>query len=167
MSLNWLEEKAPGFAGLSDNEREAIVVFPLLWSLFEAQLLNSAGNANRIKQVVDKWDQEGALDACKFTEELSYFRERYFEDGNFTYHFNQLWLRANDKPALVRSVINGSNNTPQDIVTAVFIIIMRFRNNLFHGVKWQYELIGQLENFTHSNNVLMKVLEQYGQLNVS
>ncbi|MET4218881.1 hypothetical protein ABIB00_004102 [Bradyrhizobium sp. LB14.3] len=38
------------------------------------------------------------------------------------------------------------------------------RNNLFHGAKWAYGLRDQRENFTHANNVLMRLLERHGQL---
>tara|TARA_B100000614_G_scaffold111617_1_gene100153 strand:- start:1007 stop:1162 length:156 start_codon:yes stop_codon:yes gene_type:complete len=46
----------------------------------------------------------------------------------------------------------------------VLIIVWRFRNNLFHGEKWAYQLQGQLSNFTHANAVLMRLLERHGQL---
>ena len=46
----------------------------------------------------------------------------------------------------------------------MLIIVWRFRNNLFHGEKWAYQLQGQLSNFTHANAVLMRLLERHGQL---
>ncbi len=46
----------------------------------------------------------------------------------------------------------------------MLIIVFRYRNNLFHGVKWEYELAGQLSNFTTANSVLMKVLDRHGDL---
>ena len=49
----------------------------------------------------------------------------------------------------------------EEIAGAVLIIVYRFRNNLFHGVKWSYELQGQLENFTHANAALMQAIELY------
>ncbi len=66
---------------------------------------------------------------------------------------------------LVRAVISGSSNDPVARVTTVLIIILRYRNNLFHGVKWSYELAGQFENFTHANNALVTALDRHGQLN--
>jgi hypothetical protein len=42
--------------------------------------------------------------------------------------------------------------------------VFRYRNNLLHGVKWQYKLQGQLGNFTTANDVLMRVLERHGAL---
>jgi hypothetical protein len=49
-------------------------------------------------------------------------------------------------------------------IAAVLIIVFRYRNNLFHGVKWQYKLEGQLGNFSAANDALMKVLERHGAL---
>ena len=55
MSMQWLLANAPGFNNLSEDERNAIVNFSLLWSLFEARILNNSGSSNRICNVVDAW----------------------------------------------------------------------------------------------------------------
>jgi hypothetical protein len=47
---------------------------------------------------------------------------------------------------------------------AALIIVLRYRNNLFHGIKWQYKLFGQLDNFETANAILMKTLDRYGRL---
>lgn len=169
MSMEWLRANAPGFNNLSDEERSAIVDFSLLWSLFEARLLNTAGSANRLCAVVDSWHAAGTLDAGAYELELSYFRQRYYAEGTVTYHFYNLNCRRNDRVSLLRAVLDGSNNDPRDCLSAILIIIFRYRNNLFHGInllhgiKWQYELAGQLGNFTNANRVLMKSLERHGQ----
>jgi len=164
MSMHWLREKAPGFNELSPGECNAICSFSLLWSLFEAQILESAGSAAHICKAVDSWREAETIRAETYEPELTYFRQRYFADDQFTYHFNNLHLRKNDRPNIVKTVINGTNNVPRDGMVTALIITLRFRNNLFHGVKWQYELAGQLENFTNANNLLMKVLEHHGKL---
>lgn len=164
MSMQWLREKAPGFNELSEEERTAITNFSLLWSLFEAQILNSNGSAARICQTADRWRENENVSVETYEPELAYFRQRYFSNDQFTYHFENLHLRANDQPDLVQSVLEGTNNDPRDSLATALIIVLRFRNNLFHGVKWQYELAGQLENFTHANSLLMKTLEHHGQL---
>ena len=107
--MEWLRARAPGFNDLSDKERSAIADFSMLWSLFEARILNSSGNANRIYATVTSWRDAGTLDADAYDQALAYFRQRYRADGDFTYHFDHLHLRPNDREALVRSVIDGSN----------------------------------------------------------
>ena len=59
----------------------------------------------------------------------------------------------------MKKVLAGETSEPEEIAAAVLIIVYRFRNNLFHGVKWSYELQGQLENFTHANTALMQAIE--------
>ena len=48
---------------------------------------------------------------------------------------------------------------PAERVAAVLIIVYRFRNNLFHGEKWEYQLEGQLENFQQASSVLVQAIE--------
>ncbi|WP_456816816.1 hypothetical protein [Bradyrhizobium sp. USDA 4520] len=114
---------------------------------------------------MDAWSQAGTLNAAILDPELSYFRQRYYADRDFTYHFDNLHLRGNrDREPLVRAVLDGSDNADQSRAATVLIIVFRYRNNLFHGVKWQYKLEAQLGNFTAANNALMKVLERHGAL---
>lgn len=167
MSMQWLRERAPGFNDLTEEECSAIADFSLLWSLFEARILDSSGSAARICTVVDAWRVTESLQAEAYDPELMYFRQRYFADGDVTHHFDNLNLRESDQPDLVRSVIDGTNDDPRDCMVTILIIVLRFRNNLFHGIKWQYQLAGQLTNFTNANNILMKALEQHGELAAS
>lgn len=163
-SEQWLEARAPGFLNLPDPDRRAIFDFAFLWSLFEAQIMANFAGADRIRERIDAWALDGTLEAELYDEELAYFRNRYFADGALTYHFPHLNLRPADHPALVRAVIEGTNETPRDRMLALLMIVWRLRNNLFHGAKWAYELRDQRENFRHANGVLMRILERHGQL---
>jgi hypothetical protein len=132
--------------------------------LFEARILNNAGNARSIRAAVASWYEAGTLRAEAYDAQLAYFRQRYFANGTFTHHFDHLHLRPNDQIPLVRSVIDGSNDDSCCRIATVLIVILRYRNNLFHGIKWQYELAGQLDNFTNANNALMTALEHHGRM---
>lgn len=164
MSEHWLEANAPGFRELPEPDRRAIFDFAFLWSLFEAQVMGNFARADRIRERVDQWAAAGTLQADHYDGELAYFRDRYFAEGALTYHFPHLGLRPSDHPQLVESVITGANNDPRDRMLAVLMIVWRFRNNLFHGAKWSYQLRDQRENFTHANAILMRLLEQHGEL---
>ncbi|MFQ3253296.1 MAG: hypothetical protein ACI9U6_001590 [Loktanella salsilacus] len=164
MSLQWLMARAPGFQALPEADRAAIFDFTFLWSLFEAKVMGSFARADLICAKTNEWSDAGTLNADQYDEHLTYFRQRYFTSGEFTRHFAHLHLRPADQPDLVRSVLDGRNNEPRDRLLTVLMIVWRFRNNLFHGEKWAYQLQGQLANFNHANAVLMRLLEQYGQL---
>ena len=158
-ATHWLEENALGFQQLSVDERSAIMEFSFLWSLFEARALNSRGNGDAIVRVSERWIDEGLLTEQTFEHELAYFQNRYWKDGEFTYHFEHLHLRPGDQPDLVKRVLRDEAADLSEVATTVLIIVYRFRNNLFHGVKWAYQLQGQLENFSHANAVLMQAIE--------
>ncbi|WP_245495176.1 hypothetical protein [Agrobacterium cavarae] len=164
MSIEWLTQKVPGFAALPAQDREAIIAFSFLWSLFEAQLMGNSANAVKIADAVDQWDAAAMLGAEHYDEDLAYFRNRYFQNGKFTPHFDHLNLRKADMPDLVVDVISGSNDGARDRVLAVLLVVWRFRNNLFHGEKWAYWLGGQFDNFNHANAVLMRVLGRHAGL---
>lgn len=162
--ISWLQGNVPGFNELSEAEREAVMHFTLLWSLFEGRVLQRSGNAKAILRIAHRWHKEGNLQEQTFEDHLDYFRNRYFANGNFTHHFPRLHLRDNDNPELVKAVLRGESNDLIEVTAAVLILIYRFRNNLFHGLKWEYEIRGQLDNFSHANSVLMKALELNGNL---
>lgn len=162
--IDWLKAKAPGFPDLSQAEQAAINDFSMLWSLFEDRVLDASANAAKIFAMVDEWSKKGNLDASEFEKEIKYFENRYYNNGEFTYHFDHLNLRDNDKREAVRAVLDGSDTNPHRRVAAALVIVYRYRNNLFHGLKWRYQLAGQLDNFNTANSVLMKVLDRRGRL---
>lgn len=160
-AIEWLSERVLGFRELSQQERDAIMHFALLWSLFEAKALNANASASTILSLVQKWQEQGRLNVAAFVPSLVYFRDRYYTNGIATANFNGLNLRKNDNPALVEAVLSGANADPADSVLSLLIVVYRLRNNLFHGLKWAYELRDQLGNFTHANMALMRALETH------
>jgi len=158
-TIDWLRTHAPGFSALSPDERNAIMCFSFLWSFFEAKALHESASSAKILALTHEWQASGRLVAELFSHSLAYFRDRYFHDGANTHYFNGLNLRNNDCKSLVKDVLIGRNNNAADSVAVLLIIIYRFRNNLFHGSKWSYEIHGQLDNFINANNVLMAALE--------
>lgn len=158
-AIPWLEQHAPGFSGLSATERGLLMDFALLWSLFEGEVLNSAASVNTIEQAVQRWNQAGLLAPPTFAAAAEYFRERYYADGAFTYRFDHLHLERSGNPQVVRNVLSGQDSAPGSIASALLIIVYRYRNNLFHGAKWTYQLQEQEQNFSHANHVLMRAVE--------
>ena len=162
-TIKWLQNHAPGFADLSGEEREAIMQFSLLWSLFESGALKTNGNAKAIVDLTTHWSNQGGLTTYSFAQALAYFQNRYVQNGAFTYHFDHLHFRRGDRQELVERALKGDTDAPADIAAAVLIIVFRYRNNYLHGMKWAYELKGQLDNFTTANSALMRALELHSK----
>lgn len=163
-AMDWLINNAPGFQNLSTEERDAITDFSLLWSLFESRILNTRASVQSICNTVNDWHASGTIEPALFDEAVKYFRERYHPGNSFTHYFDGLRLRNNDRPVMVRAVLSGTDDDTCHRAATALIVIYRYRNNLFHGVKWHYELAGQLSNFNAANMLLMKVLERHGRL---
>lgn len=155
---HWLESFAPGFAQLSEQERKAIKDFSLLWSLYEGTVLNTNANADAIIRAVALLKERGKLTLNPFQAATEYFSARYHDGTSLTPEFDGLNLRNGDHKPLVEKVVKGLSNDEGEILSAILIIVLRLRNNLFHGVKWSYGIQGQLENFRNASNVLMSVM---------
>lgn len=155
----WLETKVPGFRVLPARERKAITDFSLLWSLYESTVLERRGNANTIISSVGLLKERRKLTLTPFLEAIEYFRARYYNGHSFNHEFDGLLLRRNDHKPLVEKVLRRERATDDEILSAILIIVLRLRNNFFHGEKWAYELRGQLNNFNNANSVLMSVMD--------
>lgn len=158
-AIPWLEHHAPGFSALSAEERSLLMHFSLLWSLFEGEVLQAAASIATIEAAVQRWNQAGELTEETFSAEIAYFKERYFSRGGFTDRFEHLHLERSGNPKIVPSVLSGQDVSPASIALAVLIIVFRYRNNLFHGEKWAYELRNQKDNFGHANAILMRAID--------
>lgn len=162
MYHDWLRANAPGYAVLPVADQEVLAGFLFLWSLFEAKTLGEQGNPDAICAAAERWRDRAPLDAEGMTRALRYFRDRYFAEGGPTAHFHDLRFRSGGHRDLVEAVLAGARDDPVEQAAAVLLIVYRLRNNLFHGVKWQYGLAGQRDNFEHANHALMAALTVNG-----
>jgi hypothetical protein len=161
---DWLRARVRGFAQLEKPELDAISDFALLWGLFESRILNKRGNATAIRNAVNQWQAQGILDDTIIDDELAYFQQRYFDGQEFTHHYYGLLLRDSDHIPLVKRVLSGVEADTAARVSGALIVVLRYRNNLFHGEKWEDVLAGQLDNFTNANRILRKIVDRYGHL---
>ena len=159
----WLEENAYGYKCLSDNERQAITGFSLLWGLFEARMLGreaqARGESVNARKIVEKCNTLSVQEDC-FFDSLAHFRERYTKDGVVNCRFEYLHLPDGRYQELVKNVLLGHESTAADKLAACLIIVYRYRNNYFHGIKWATEFRDQQKNFEESNKLLAFVLDQ-------
>lgn len=158
LAEDWLERTQPGYQELSNVERSAVAGFSIVWSVFEARALSTNANATAIVRFVDE-NAASFGSAEPFGDALAYFRQRYVSDGRTNHKFESLHFRRNDRRELVEAVLLGHEATAIEIVTALLIIVFRLRNNLFHGIKWAYEMRDQQRNFENAIAVLTRVLD--------
>lgn len=153
--INWINERF----GIQLNAvaLESIKDFALIWNIFERFVCN---NNFAIASVQQSTAQKQLLIA-DFQPQLNYFKDRYTENGQTNSRFDNLHFRANDRRDFVRQVLLSNNNSVPDIVLAMTIIVYRFRNNLFHGIKDIQVIHEQRANFEHANSFLKALLLYY------
>ena len=161
MAIEWLRARVPGFDFLQEDELQAICDFTLLWSLFEARMFPGGVSAQAICEMVERWSDTGSLSDDPYASEFEYIQSRYYARNEFTHQFYDLRFRRNNREALVRSALDGTDNSLVARATVTFIVIYRYRNNLFHGAKWDYDLAGQQANFSIAISALMKALDRH------
>ncbi len=142
---------------LDENSLAEIKDFSLIWNVFEDRVCSNNFNIAEVQKRI----RERTFNADVFTAHLQYFQDRYINEGNTTERFEFLYFRPNDRKELVTRVLLGDLTSINDILLAIVIIIYRFRNNLFHGLKDISIIDQQRTNFETANSFLMTFLDQY------
>jgi hypothetical protein len=131
--------------------------FSLIWNVFEDRVCNNNFSIAEVQQRITERD----FNADDFKDHLQYFQNRYISDGGTNDRFEFLHFRPNDRKEFVRQVLLGELTDIKEILLAIVIIVYRFRNNLFHGLKDIQVIDQQQTNFQTANSFLMTFLDQY------
>ena len=65
---------------------------------------------------------------------------------------------------MVINVLRGIETDLGNILAVLLIIVYRYRNNFFHGIKWAYNFRDQLDNFTNANRLLSMLIKLNSQV---
>lgn len=151
--INWINNKFG--LNLTDEDLSELKNFTLLWNIYENTIFNRSFSIARLQQEILNRD----LQIGNFNEVFNYFQNRYTENGITNDRFNHLNFRPNDQMALVRDCLLNINMVPQDKILSIGIIVYRFRNNLFHGLKDFMVIAEQHDNFRNANSYLKTFLD--------
>lgn len=141
----------------SEVDLSSVKDFSLIWNVFENVVCQNNFSISRTEEVI----KNSLIDSTEFNSYLEYFKNRYVSNGTFTNRFQYLHFRNNDRRNLVEDVLLGNNTKNNDIILALLIIVYRYRNNLFHGIKRIQEIDKQRENFENANGVLKTLLNHF------
>lgn len=158
-ALKWLAERDDGIGNLPWEDQREAMEFSMLWTYFEARFFQTRASPKAIRDFATALDESGCIQIDVLSESLEYLCDRYVRDGKFTEYFVGLNLRENDNVPLIKNVLLGIETSPRALLIFCLAIVLRYRNNLFHGVKWSYALKGQRGNFKVANQILMSVAE--------
>lgn len=154
----WLSNRVPTFTNLSKAEQDSIYDFTLIWSLFEGEILEGFCNMTKIRAYATKLEDENKLSNIQTTQYLSYLRDRYLDDNTLNDKFAKLNYQKSGSPIEITDALRDGSVTNKIKLIGCLGIVFRLRNNLFHGEKWQYELVEQKSNFDNANNFLKSLM---------
>lgn len=159
--LEWINQFFNNAVDLQQNEGlERIKNFALFWNMFEKFACANFANVAKIESFVVKLNNRTAINNELVNPYLQYFIDRYTQNGTVNiegllFRNTKGDLRAKGK---VVAVLSRQVATPKGILEALLLILLRFRNNLFHGNKQIVYLDTQVTNFTLANRLLSDVL---------
>ena len=142
---------------LSENDLVNVKNFSLIWNVYDNLVCQSEFSIARIEQ-----EYSGkTFNADEIQPFFEYFKNRYIDNGSTNERFNYLRFRRNDREQFVRDVLLENITNTNSKVLAISIIIYRYRNNLFHGLK-DFRFIDQQDvNFENANRFLMTIMNYF------
>lgn len=157
----WIKHLQNGGTNLNDETIHVVSSFALMWNIFENGLCGNSANSTKLGNICRDIQITPELSE-QIESSLSHFKQRYVTGTEFSQYFDGLNFRPNDNKTHVESVLLGTATTNKDKLLALLIIIYRFRNNLFHGLKRIGSLNDQVENLDTANRLLAAVLQARG-----
>ncbi len=140
-------------------EIKSILHFSLLWNLFEYTYFDDKQHLDVPKLLELAEAANHNLCDTDADSIFGYFQNRYFHKSNFDKtKFKSLGLTLKNAK-FCQTALSGNSITRLDKVKCIFLIIHRFRNNLFHGRKEPKWLNLYKEPFTRINIFLTYFLD--------
>jgi hypothetical protein len=141
----------------------SILMFTLYWNILEHELCNDNFKIDKIRKYIKEYN----IDKQNFTRYYEYFRDRYYTgNGNTNYYFDGLKLSKQNIKYVQDCFIN-QNPTNEELISSLFLIIQRLRNNIFHGLKEPRNFEEQELNFKIANKAIATILNIVGNKNHS
>ena len=160
----FLLDRHPGYRDLTAEERDALNDFCLIWPVFEGSILGPTYTSKDLLAVPETLSAMGVLQVDTLAQEIAYLKGRYWQNGAPTPMFDGLRIDRTTKhnQKVIQDFVSSGPELPVvDAIQGVLMILLRYRNNTFHGAKSLYGYRDQLSNFRVACAVLMFVLAHH------
>jgi len=130
-----------------------------MWNIFEKDVCDCSASFKSIQAALDKIKLDESDIICEF----NFFLDRYITDGITNEYFKKLNFRKSEDKFKIRvkSILEENNSTLKDKLLACTFIILRLRNNLFHGIKEMTGIVDQDKTFYFANQILKKIIDKF------
>ena len=161
-AAEWIRNNLKETVNLSEELSSAVSDFSLTWAIFEA---SEGEKTNCIPEKIFPLAESLSLKVTdSFVDDLhDYWSKRYVENGSINWRFEHIGFTDVRHSDLVKSVLLESDSFLVNKITALLLIVYRYRNNLFHGNKDITLLEDQTDNLNHAVVLLQRVMEESGK----
>jgi len=161
-AAEWIRNNLKASVNLSDDLAAAVSDFALTWAIFEAS------EGERTNCIPEKLFPLAEKLSHKVSETfvddlLAYWSIRYVTSASINWRFEHIGFTDVRHSELVKSVLLGIDSFLVNKLTALLLIVYRYRNNLFHGNKDITLLENQTDNLNHSVELLQRVMLESGK----
>lgn len=154
---DWIQQNIRHSAQLEPNTLEAVSDFTLMWSIFEASEAHDENVVAQIRALSKRVARDMPSNAID--SQLSYWSKRYIhESGEPTEPFHYLYFREDSQTKKSLDVLRNKETSFEDKIEVCLLIVYRYRNNLFHGIKDITLLNAQVENLRNAIELLQTIM---------
>lgn len=155
---------------ITDEKYEEFWNFVILWNLFESRFFERNFKTSDIDEAFKQVNiPKSAIEAAFLYIKNNYINKMDEPNERFSkLGFRNLSKDKNKETQdeiLVKSILKDSNATLEEKKKAIIIVIYRYRNNFFHGVKDIASLTLQKDRFEFANEFLKAALQAYNPHN--
>ena len=154
---DWIKENLEHPEILESKTLESLGDFAMMWAIFEASESDEQNNMlGQITLFSNRLAEQISTDLVD--DEFVYWQDRYIKDGIPTSKFHRLRLSDDRQINLLQTTLSSDEATLRDKLETCLLIVYRYRNNMFHGMKDVRKLNNQEQNFRIAIALLQKVL---------
>lgn len=148
-AVEWINSHLAHPEDLNPETLSIVGDFTLMWAVFEASEGEELNNMLRhITRFSDRLAEQFPIDLIN--EEFDYCVRRYIDNGEKSDHFYHLRFSDDRQIDLVFNTLTSNTPTLRDKLETCLLIVYRYRNNLFHGMKEIPTLNNQVGNFSNA-----------------
>jgi hypothetical protein len=158
-AIEWIGARQPSLQRYVGHGSQPLLHFALMWNMFEGELCDASASVSKLRSVADLLAQRELLSHPAATTFVDFVRDRYWANESVTNRFHSLCFRTAHESNAVIAVLSGEAVSTPEIIYAMLLVIYRYRNNTFHGLKEVAEVLGSQELFDQSARFLGAALE--------
>lgn len=137
----------------------AVLRFTLAFSFAEHKIMGEYAETKKCEEYAKI---ASPLLLSDIAVEIKYFQHRYAVNKDHEFKLDELCNGDGFSRKQILATFSSKEPTEIEILESMFRVSLRLRHNLFHGRKWSYMLIDQIDNLNYATNFLIKALRASG-----